>query len=88
MPALETTLIHLAPAQKKKLSQIAKRRHTSLASEVRSAIDCYLAIGPEGINPTELATAAKVARQAVGDMTAQGLGWLARSDEADREEPW
>jgi len=71
MPTLETTLIHLPSVQKKKLSQLAKRRHTSLASEVRSAIECYLAIGAEGINPTELAEAAKVAREAVVDMTAQ-----------------
>jgi len=71
MPTLETTLIHLAPVQKKKLSQLAKRRQTSLASEVRSAIECYLVIGAEGINPAELADAAKVARKAVEDMTAQ-----------------
>ena len=71
MPTLETTLIHLASVQKKKLSQLAKRRHTSLASEVRSAIECYLAIGAEGINSAELADAAKVARKAVEDMTAQ-----------------
>ena len=53
MPSLETTLSHLAPTRKKKLSQLAKRRHTSLASEVRKAIECYLAIGAEGINPDE-----------------------------------
>ena len=70
MPTLETTLIHLAPTQKKKLSQLAKRRHTSLASEVRKAIECYLAIGAKGINPDELAVVAKVAREEVEDMTA------------------
>ena len=71
MPTLETTLIHLAPTQKKKLSQLAKRRHTSLASEVRKAIECYLTIGADGVNPNELAAAAKVAREAVADMTSQ-----------------
>jgi len=71
MPTLETTLIHLAPLQKKKLSQLAKRRHTSLASEVRNAIECYLTIGAEGVNPEELAVAAKVAREAVVDMTSK-----------------
>lgn len=71
MPTFETTLIHLAPVQKKKLSQLAKRRHTSLASEVRNAVECYLSIGAEGINPAELAVAAKLARAAVVDMTSQ-----------------
>ena len=71
MPTFETTLIHLAPMQKKKLSQLAKRRHTSLASEVRNAIECYLTIGAEGIHADELAVAAKVARGAVEEMTAQ-----------------
>ena len=71
MPTFETTLIHLAPVQKKKLAQLAKRRHTSLASEVRNAIECYLTIGAEGINPDELAVAAKVAREAVVEMTSQ-----------------
>jgi len=71
MPTFETTLIHLAPMQKKKLSQLAKRRHTSLASEVRNAIECYLSIGAEGINADELAVAAKVARGAVEEMTSQ-----------------
>ena len=71
MPTFETTLIHLAPVQKKKLSQLAKRRRTSLASEVRNAIECYLTIGAKGINPEELAVAAKVAREAVVEMTSQ-----------------
>ncbi len=71
MATLESTLIHLAPAQKKRLAQLARRRQTSLASEVRSAIECYLAIGAEGINPEELASAAKEARRAVESMTAQ-----------------
>ena len=70
MATLETTLIHLAPAQKRKLSQLAKRKQTSVASEVRNAIDCYFVLGAEGINPTELAEAAKSAQQAVANMTA------------------
>ncbi len=71
MATLEATLIHLAPSQKRRLNQIAKRRRTNLASEVRSAIECYLAVGAEGINPLELAAAAKAARKAVAAMTAQ-----------------
>ena len=71
MPALETTLIHLAPMQKKKLSQLAKRRQTSFASEVRRAIECYLTIGAEGIDSTELAVAARTARESIAAMTLQ-----------------
>lgn len=71
MATLESTLIHLAPAQKKRLAKLAKRRQTSLASEVRSAIEYYLATGAEGIDPQELAAAAKEARRAVESMTAQ-----------------
>ena len=85
MPTLETTLIHLAPTQKKKLSQLAKRRHTSLASEVRKAIECYLAIGAEGVNPDELAVAAKVAREAVEDMTAHAKRANRQLEQALRE---
>lgn len=70
MATLESTLIHLAPAQKKRLARLAKKRQTSLASEVRSAIECYLAIGAEGVDPQEIAAAAKEARQAVESMTA------------------
>lgn len=71
MPALESTLIHLAPAQKRRLAQLAKRHHTSLASEVRNAIECYLILGAKGIDPSELASAAKAARQAVAGMNTQ-----------------
>lgn len=71
MAGLQSTLIHLAPEQKRRLAQLAKRRRTSLASEVRSAIECYLAIGAEGIAPAELAEVAKSARQAVAAMTSQ-----------------
>lgn len=71
MASLETTLIHLPPAQKRQLAQLAKRKHTSLASEVRNVIACYLLIGAEGINMAELAGAAKSARQAVASMTTQ-----------------
>ncbi len=71
MSPLESTLIHLPPSQKRQLAKLAKRRRTSLASEVRSAIECYLAVGAEGISPSELAAAAKSARKAVAAMTAQ-----------------
>ena len=71
MATLETTLIHLAPAQKRKLSQLAKRKQTSVASEIRNAIDSYFVLGAEGINLTEFAVVAKSAQQAVVEMTAQ-----------------
>lgn len=71
MAALESTLIHLSPVQKRRLAQLAKKKQTSLASEVRSAIECYLLLGSAVIHPTELAAAAKAAREAVASMTAQ-----------------
>ncbi|RMH32497.1 MAG: hypothetical protein D6690_13460 [Nitrospirae bacterium] len=71
MAALESTLIHLPLSQKRRLAQLAKRRHTSLAREVRNAIECYLAFGVKGIDPKAMAEAAKSARQAVEAMTVQ-----------------
>ncbi len=71
MATFETALIHLDPQQKRRLARLAKQRRTSLASEVRSAIECYLLIGGEHIDPEELASVAKSARKAVATMTLQ-----------------
>ena len=63
------TLIHLEPAQKQKLVRLARRRRTSLASEVRNAVRVYLQLPVE--SERELAQLTSEARRATETMIAK-----------------
>jgi hypothetical protein len=47
--AMQRTMVHLTQEQKSGLAQRAQQRNTKVASEIRSAVDAYLA----GVTPQE-----------------------------------
>lgn len=68
--AMQNMMIYVTGAQKRKLQQRAKARGTSVATEVRSAIDVHLA----GVGADELALLDAATRQAereIGEMIAR-----------------
>lgn len=67
--ALQSTMVHLDPEQKKDLQRRAKEKGSSMSAEIRQAINLYLA----DVSPTELAVldaATRRAEQDIADMTA------------------
>lgn len=62
--ALQSTMIHLEPAQKAALQRRAKEKGGSMASEIRAAIDRYL----DDVSATDLAVLDEMTRRAEKDL--------------------
>jgi plasmid stability protein len=62
--ALQSTMVHLDPSQKKALQLRAKQKGGSMSSEIRQAITMYLS----DVSPTELAVLDAATRQAEKDI--------------------
>lgn len=65
-----STLIYLKDSQKKRLKTLAKAKRTSLAEEVRNAVEQYLSSGQVGITQEDLdvlVTQAKVSIKGMVD---------------------
>lgn len=75
--AMQNMMIYVTGAQKKRLQQRARARGTSVANEVRSAIDTHLA----GVGADELALLDAATRQAENDIR----GMVARLERANRK---
>ena len=73
---MQSTVVYLTPEQKGGLARRARKRKTNVATEIRSAIDAYLA----GITPQELElldVATKRAKEDIDAMLKDTDGMLA-----------
>ncbi|MBE0427834.1 MAG: hypothetical protein IBX72_14465 [Nitrospirae bacterium] len=68
---MTATMVYLKDSQKKRLKQLAKTKKTSLAEELRNAVEQYLNSGQIDINEEELNTLVAEASTSVKQMIAE-----------------
>lgn len=69
--AMTATMVYLKDSQKKRLKQLARTRKTSLAEELRNAVEQYLSSGQVDITAEELNTLVTEASASVKQMITE-----------------